>query len=176
MSTQAYVSDELTHFIGQAKPNNAERYALFLKILGDRVVDPRSSPVAPIVVAPRQGWLKASYHEEFGSGFTMRSDGHKQLSTNEAVRCTMLCFCDIPPGQLQIHMRKYGSFGIAFSKHFLLRRGATPVYYVPRNSTVQSEEAHAPSRSNSTFCGRIFSALASISKSTSRALMGRPLF
>jgi len=33
MSTQSYVSDELTHFVGQAKPNNAERYALFLRIL-----------------------------------------------------------------------------------------------------------------------------------------------
>jgi len=36
MSTQSYVSDELTHFVGQAKPNNAERYALFLRILGNR--------------------------------------------------------------------------------------------------------------------------------------------
>jgi len=131
MSTQSYVSDELTHFVGKAKklpdgkPNNAERYALFLKILGDRF-DLR---------APRRGWLQASYREEFGPGFNMRSDGQKQLSTNDAIRCTMLCFCDIPPGQLGIHIQKYGSFGIAFSKQFLLRQGAVPVHYVPPNAS-----------------------------------------
>ena len=47
----------------------------------------------------------------------------------------MLCFCDIPPGQLQIHMQKYGSFGIAFLKQFLITKGATPVYYIPRNAS-----------------------------------------
>jgi hypothetical protein len=131
MHTQSYVSDELTHFVGKAKklpdgkPNNAERYALFLKILGDRF-DLRAAP---------QGWLQASYREEFGSGFTIRSDGQKRLSTNEAIKCTMLCFCDIPPGQLKIHMQKYGSFGIAFSKQFLLRQGATPVHYTPRDAS-----------------------------------------
>jgi hypothetical protein len=132
INTQSYVSDELTHFVGRAKrmpdgkPNSAERYALLLKILGNRQPDPRK---------PREGWLQASYREEFGPGFTMRSDGQKPLSTNEAIKCTMLCFCDIPPGQLKIHMQKYGSFGIAFSKHFLLRQGATPVHYVPRNAS-----------------------------------------
>ena len=40
--TQSYVSAELTHFVGRAKnlpdgkPDNAERYKLLLKILGDR--------------------------------------------------------------------------------------------------------------------------------------------
>jgi hypothetical protein len=113
--TQSYVSDELIHFVGGAMPSNAERYALFLKILG-------------------QGWLQASYREEFGPGFTVRSNSQTRLSANEAIKCTMLCFCDIPRGQLKIHTQKYGPFGIAFSKQFLLRRGATPVHYVPRNA------------------------------------------
>jgi hypothetical protein len=141
-NTQSYVSDELTHFVGKAtnlpdgRPNNAERYKLFLKILGDRFdTDPRT---------PRQGWLQASYREEFGPGFTMRSDGQKPLSTNEAVRCTMLCLCDIPPEQLKIHTQKYGSFGIAFSKQFLLGRGATPVYYVPRNANSHRTVGRGP--------------------------------
>jgi hypothetical protein len=104
MNPQSYVSDELTHFVGRAirlpdgRPNDAERYALLLKILGDRRPDPRQPP---------EGWLQASYREEFGPGFTMRSDGQKPLSTNEAIKCARLCFCDIPPGQLRIHMRKY---------------------------------------------------------------------
>jgi len=134
-NTQRYVSDELTHFVGRAKmlpdgtPDNAGRYELLLRVLGDRQPDPRNA---------RQGWLQASYREEFGPGFGMHSDGQKRLSTNEAIKCTMLCFCDIPPGQLQIHMQKYGSFGIAFSKQFLVHRGATPVHYVPRNASNRS--------------------------------------
>jgi hypothetical protein len=104
--------------------NDAERYALLLRILGG----PQGRAAGP------EGWLQASYREEFGPGFTMLSDGQKRLSTNEAIKCTMLCFCDIPPGQLKIHMQKYKSFGIAFPKQFLLRQGATPVHYVPRNA------------------------------------------
>lgn len=131
-NSQDYVSRELAHFVGRAKnladgtPDNPERYALLLKILGNRQPDLRK---------PRAGWLQTSYREEFGPGFAMFIDGQKPLSTNEAIKCTMLCFCDIPPGQLQVHMQKYGPFGIAFPKQFLLRRGATPVHYVPRNAS-----------------------------------------
>lgn len=130
MNAQSYVSDELTHFVGRAeklpdgKPDNDKRYSLLLKILGAKV-DSRQ---------PRRGWLQASYREEFGPGFELHSDGQKRLSTNEAIKCTMLCFCDIPLNQLDIHMEKYGSFGVAFAKRFLLRRGAIPVHYVPRNA------------------------------------------
>jgi hypothetical protein len=42
----------------------------------------------------------------------------------------MVCFCDIPVEDLQLHAAKYGRFGIAFPKDLLARRGATPVYYV----------------------------------------------
>jgi hypothetical protein len=115
MNAQSYISTELTHFVGRAKPTDEERYALFLKIL-------------------QGGWLQASHLEELGPGFTMLSNGQKRLSTNAAIKCTMLCFCDIPPEQLQVHMQKYGSFGIAFSKEALLRQGAMPVWYVARNA------------------------------------------
>ena len=111
MSAQSYISDELTHCVGRAKPNDDERYALLVEIL-------------------RTGWLKPS----LGPGFVMFSDGQKRLSTNEAITCTMLCFCDIPLEHLALHMQKYSPFGIAFSKKMLLDRGATQVYYVASNA------------------------------------------
>lgn len=115
MGTQSYISNELTHFVGRNKPNNSEKYALLVEIL-------------------RGGWLQPSYREELGPGFTMLSGGHKRLSTNEAIKSTMLCFCDIPRGQLHVHMQKYSSFGIAFPKEALVRQGANPVHYVARNA------------------------------------------
>jgi ribosomal protein L24E len=48
----------------------------------------------------------------------------------------MVCFCDIPIGDLGIHIKKYGQFGLAFKKSFLIERGANPVLYVERNSAV----------------------------------------
>jgi hypothetical protein len=37
-------------------------------------------------------------------------------------KCT--CFCDIPIGHLEFHARKYGRFGLAFHRSFLIRAGA----------------------------------------------------
>jgi len=49
----------------------------------------------------------------------------------------IVCFCDIPVDDLHIHIGKYGRFGLAFLKSFLVERGANPVFYVARNSTVR---------------------------------------
>ena len=42
-----------------------------------------------------------------------------------------MCFCDIPVGDLGLHMRKYSPFGLAFKKDFFAEQGALPVFYVP---------------------------------------------
>jgi hypothetical protein len=90
---QSYVSDELTHFVGAAlKENPAEQYTLLLKILRER-------------------WLRSSYRKELGPDIKMLSNSQTRLSTNQAIKCTMVCFCDIPREQLKIHTQKYGSFG-----------------------------------------------------------------
>jgi Putative abortive phage resistance protein AbiGi, antitoxin len=115
MTAQSYVSDELTHFVGRALPNE-QRYLLLREIL-------------------RTKYLRASHRQELGSGFTGHSDGQKKISSNEAIRCTTVCFCDIPFTKLGVHMKKYGPFGIAFAKGSLLRFGATPVHYVARNAS-----------------------------------------
>jgi hypothetical protein len=58
------------------------------------------------------------------------SDRSKPLSSNEAVISAVLCLADIPEGALDIHVAKYGRFGISFPKSWLLRQGASPVFYV----------------------------------------------
>ena len=45
-----------------------------------------------------------------------------------------VCFCDIPVEHLGFHMQKYGRYGLAFRKRFLIEKGASPVFYVARNS------------------------------------------
>ena len=52
------------------------------------------------------------------------SDGEERYEQS------VICFCDIPEADLGIHMKKYGPFGLAFTKEFLRKRGARPVYYV----------------------------------------------
>jgi len=121
MTGQNYVSNELTHFVGRAVSAHEERFQVFLKILAT-------------------GWLRASYRETIGAGFTVLSDGEKELSSNDCVISTTLCFCDIPQSDLAIHVNKYGPFGIAFPKAFLLRHGASPVFYVARNASTSNLE------------------------------------
>src|SRR5258706_1658520 len=56
----------------------------------------------------------------------------RKLSSNEAYRGSIVCFCDIPLADLYLHMLKYSRFGIAFRKSFLAEHGVRPVMYVPR--------------------------------------------
>ena len=122
MHSENYTSDELTHFVGKAKPNDAERYRLFLKVV-------------------RFGWLRATYREEPGPARMMSIGGRRRLCSNEAIKCTTLCFCDIPASQFSNHVGKYGPFGIAFIKKNLLSKGAMPVHYVPRDSRNHSDKS-----------------------------------
>src|SRR5258708_1392135 len=115
MTNSAYVSNELTHFLGRSLRDDQSRYALLREVI-------------------RTGWLKASHRDQLGAGFVGQSDGQKALSCNEAIKCTSVCFCDIPVTTLGVHMKKYGPFGVAFAKQLLLRSGATPVHYVARNA------------------------------------------
>jgi hypothetical protein len=119
MINSSYVSGELTHFVGRSLADHKSRYTLLREIL-------------------RTGWLKASHRDELGPGFVGQSDGGKALSSNDAIKCTSVCFCDIPVATLNIHMKKYSPFGVAFDKRLMLRSGATPVHYVARNTRYRS--------------------------------------
>jgi hypothetical protein len=122
MPYQRYVSKELTHFVGRGKPAD-EQYRLLLKILrtGELLSDPSRAPGSPWV---RWTTINASFSERLMYHFPG------------------VCFCDIPADDFAIHIRKYSPFGIAFSKAFLLSRGASPVFYIANDSHVDP----APSR------------------------------
>jgi hypothetical protein len=119
MAGQNYVSDELTHFVGRGlcpeKQCPEKQFQLFIEIL-------------------RTGWLRASYRVEFGANVTVMADPRKPLTGNESVRAAALCFCDVPFNDLAIHMEKFSTFGLAFTKLFMMSRGASPVFYVAKNA------------------------------------------
>lgn len=118
-SNQNYVSNELTHFVGAkiklATPNETReaRYTLLVKIL-------------------REGTLIS----KGGSGALVIKPFNK-FTDNDVIAPEGVCFCDIPTESLAIHMGKYGEFGLAFLKSFLLQEGANPVFYVASNAKLR---------------------------------------
>ncbi len=114
-----YTSDELTHFVGASAPNDEERFQTLLRIL-------------------RSGRLRASDGSRTTdeAAMLLSITGNKKISDGSAVRGVIVCFCDIPLPSLGLHMSKYGPFGIAFSRTFLVAKGANPVFYVVNNATL----------------------------------------
>lgn len=120
---QRYISAELTHFVGRGKKEN-EQYELLLTILKSGVLRP-----------PEYGT-----EEE---GFTWYPHGHR-FSGNDMFCAGAVCFCDIPLGDLELHMAKYSRFGVSFGKKFLVPRGATPVFYVAKDALTQPLGGRGP--------------------------------
>jgi hypothetical protein len=119
MQYASYTSDELTHFLGRGCSCADGRYRLLVEVL-------------------HSGQLRAS-------GISGASEdtlallsitGNKRISDETAIQGQIVCFCDIPLASLGLHMRKYSRFGIAFSKSFLVARGANPVFYVVKDAVL----------------------------------------
>jgi hypothetical protein len=125
MSTQRYVSQELTHFVGRGLKDscqtNAEcqesQYRLLIKIL-------RQGELGKIHTGP--GWITIMQSKGVGT----------PLSSNAKIETLKVCFCDIPVEDLNLHIRKYSQFGLAFTKAYLVTRGVTPVFYISQESLV----------------------------------------
>ena len=121
---QRYVSDELTHFVGREKAENEQYGILVNSIL-------------------RTGWLTYPPHD-ITRPRTLTADFSQPISTDQALRYEVVCFCDIPQTDLAIHVRKYSRFGLAFKKEFLIAKGASPVFYVVNESPTSATDLHPP--------------------------------
>lgn len=115
---QNYISSELTHFLGRGL-SQEEQYTLMIKIVKEGVLKTKKWPDNVIS--------------------SQDMDMSKSFSTNELFNNLMVCFCDIPLSEMCIHMNKYSSFGLAFKKEFLLKKGVNPVNYIDINSQMQNE-------------------------------------
>jgi hypothetical protein len=110
MSLQRYVSPELAHFAGRGK-SEEEQYVTLLAILRSRTLKSRGLNEGS--VGP-------------GGGLVV----NPTAPLDDMFTTQVVCFCDIPLGDLALHAEKYSHFGLAFSKDFLLEQGANPVFYV----------------------------------------------
>ena len=124
--SQRYVSKELSHFVGRGHPERTQ-YELLVKIL-------RSGLLTYSPDKPNETYGEILIHPD------------AKISENELYYPGMVCFCDIPVQDLAIHMRKYSPFGLAFSKDLVIRKGGTPVYYLPREAKVRTPKRLSPER------------------------------
>jgi hypothetical protein len=144
-----YVSDELTHFVGRSLPDDTARFKLLCEIIRSGVLlDPghRNRRDRIFLAAAHNPTTGETDAVEYSSTPNVRHDLSARLSQNQLVQFEIVCFCDIPIDQLAVHCKKYSFFGIAFSKSFLIEKGAAPVMYVPRTGTFSMtlRETHVP--------------------------------
>lgn len=114
---QRYISDELTHLVGRGCLSDLDRqFEILLKIL-------------------KGGWLTHPPHHPCRAG-NLRIQDDGQMSANAMYSPDVVCFCDIPRHELWFHAKKYGRCGLSFKKQFLVGKGASPVFYIAKNSVV----------------------------------------
>jgi hypothetical protein len=126
MPVQRYVSDELTHFVGRALGCDEARYDLLVKIL-------------------RKGLLTKPSHDPRFDPFMHRN---AKICEDEMYNPKVVCFCDIRVDDLAIHSKKYGKFGLSFKKSTLVKKGANPVFYIAKGSTVIFPETGEKTRAD----------------------------
>jgi len=111
---QRYISPELTHFVGGSLKNQEKQYRVLKRIIRTGTLRARPRPRG---------------HD--ADVYVLAKNTNEKLSSNEAYRGSVVCFCDIPLDDLYIHIAKFSKFGIAFSKEYLAEEGALPVMYIP---------------------------------------------
>lgn len=129
MQLQRYVSNLLTHFVGRGKKNESEQYELLVKIiksgwlLSAKLVGTDTDNLPQMI-------QQVSYSYPFNLS---------NLDLNVVFITDVVCFTDIPLSDIQIHIPKYSQFAVSFTKEFLLKNGANPVFYISNDSIDKSE-------------------------------------
>lgn len=117
-SQQRYISKELTHFVARQKETTDEQYIALSEIL-------------------KQGQLSHSPDKPFQAGIGVEVNHKAKMTDNDMFVPDMVCFCDIPLGDLDLHIQKYSCFGLSFKKDFIVAQGGSPVFYIPKKAAVR---------------------------------------
>lgn len=141
----AYTSNELTHFVGRSLASDSLRYDLLANIVrSGRLIDPyhlnRQDPIFRVRMAPSSGDpgdVLSLDGVDYISNPNVIHDAGSKLSDNSLLRFEIVCFCDIPTDDIHLQCSKYSYFGVSFSKGFLVKQGAAPVMYVPKDGTLE---------------------------------------
>ena len=125
---QRYVSTELTHFVGASLSEPEAQYQLLIRIINDGILlTPGKSGV--VVQHGDHGPVQTEKR-------TYSINYREPLSSNKKYQASIVCFADIPLDDLPIHIKKYSGFGLSFLRPFLLLQGASPVFYIARQSVI----------------------------------------
>ena len=121
MSPRYISNDELFHFVGRNDPTDHEaNYQILLAVLNC-------------------GCVSHPPHTSDWGAHRITINWDKNIFSEELIVPTVTCYCDIPFETLQIHMKKYGMFGVSFPRSLLIKYGARPVIYIP----LQPSNPHA---------------------------------
>lgn len=119
LANNRYTSDEFFHLVGRGNPSDNEaNYKTLLDVIDSSCI---SHPP----------------HNCDAAGHTIKFNWDKSIFTEELVIPNVICFCDIPLEHLDIHIKKYGMFGISFDRDYIVMSGARPVFYIPIHSSHQ---------------------------------------
>jgi hypothetical protein len=142
VSIQRYVSNELTHFVGGD----------LMKDAPEREREKREERLYRRLIAIleagclKTGGTKTGVNANPSTGkkgMTIRQVVTYKVGSTDLTAMfdpSVICFCDIPVGDVAIHMSKYSPFGLAFRREYLLKRGANPVLYVAEDAKVDEED------------------------------------
>lgn len=130
---QRYVSEELIHFIGANLKSDSEQYELLLQIL-------RGGELLPPGLRNDR-----TRNDEPRLIYSRTTEPRARLSSNHRYPATVVCFCDIPIADLEIHTIKYSRVGIGFERSFLQALGASPVFYVALQASSRFRRLGGPS-------------------------------
>lgn len=141
MSRQRYVSDELTHFVGRD----------LMQSMADEERESREAQLYDRLIAILRSGTLATGGKRTGvnadpsigkEGITVEKVISYNVGSTDLQTMfdpAVVCFCDIPVGDIAIHMSKYSPFGLAFSRNFLLKHGANPVLYLAEDAVIDDD-------------------------------------